>query len=575
MNIFINKSSNYLLKIIESYNSFFLQYSYKTFIIILLLLAANLSEIVGLTALLIFSINIFSIDHDKSNKITEVYDTVTSSLNLEPNLASILIFFTICIFGRALISFIAFYYSSAQAVEITYQMRKKLLNLYLNSTFGFLLKNPIGSMTYAMDFESERTGIVYEKICRLTNLLIQAILYSFLSLLASWKLTLFIILFAATSYYLINKFNNLIFKLGSITNETRKSFIKNMNNYFGSIKVFKSSGNENIIFTNLHQLMLVLLKSVKKYWLAESFLTSIQEPLLFIFLIFSVFFGIFILNEPVTSLIFIALAFFRISTRLFGFYSSTRSIVSFLPALNSLSKTLNLAKKEQEKGNEGLKSFNLNKNLIFKKINFKYKKNTIFKNASFTIFSNKINFIFGRSGIGKTTILDLLVGLQKVESGSIKIGNLDLNSINLNLYRRNIGYVTQDPLLFNDSILNNLTLSKQIDKNTIIKSLKISCCDSFVKNDNDLKKIVGTSGSKLSGGQRQKIAIARALIKSPKILILDEATSEINKEDENKIFKNLKKIGKKITFVVISHDHRLKKYADLCYKVSNQKVYKI
>ena len=77
-----------------------------------------------------------------------------------------------------------------------------------------------------------------------------------------------------------------------------------------------------------------------------------------------------------------------------------------------------------------------------------------------------------RREIVKTTILDLLVGLQKVESGSIKIGNLDLNSINLNLYRRNIGYVTQDPLLFNDSILNNLTLSKQIDKNTITAWLK-------------------------------------------------------------------------------------------------------
>ena len=232
MNIFVNKSSNYLLKIIESYNSFYSKYSYKTFIVILLLLAANFSEIVGLSALLIFSINIFSLEHDKSNKITEVYDTVINSLNLEPNITSILIFFTICIFGRALISFIAFYYSSAQAVEITYEMRKKLLNFYLNSKYSFLLKNSIGSMTYAMDFESERSGIIYEKICRLSNLLVQSILYSLLSLLASWKLTLFIIIFAITSYYLINQFNNLIFKLGSITNETRKSFFKDMSNYY-------------------------------------------------------------------------------------------------------------------------------------------------------------------------------------------------------------------------------------------------------------------------------------------------------------------------------------------------------
>ena len=209
-------------------------------------------------------------------------------------------------------------------------------------------------------------------------------------------------------------------------------------------------------------------------------------------------------------------------------------------------------------------------------ITFHYKNNTIFRNLSVNLNLKQITVIKGTSGIGKTTFVDLISGLYKPNKGLIKLNNENLQNIDLFNWRQQIGYVSQDPALFDDTILNNLTLMKNYNKEKLKETLKITMCNHFVnKSHKKLNTIIGNRGSKISGGQRQRLAIARALMQKPTLLILDEATSELNPSLENKILSNIIKYQNSMGIIIISHNAKIKKVADQCLEIVNKKIIRI
>jgi len=225
--------------------------------------------------------------------------------------------------------------------------------------------------------------------------------------------------------------------------------------------------------------------------------------------------------------------------------------------------------------------------IIFKNVEFKYPSN---KNKNIL---NKINLIFesgkkiaivGESGSGKSTIVNLIERLYEVDSGEILIDNIDIKKYDIHYLRALIGYVQQEPILFNKSIKENIIFGREkLLKNKNIDDLIKKVCDDsdsteFIeKLPGKLNYLVGVKGNKLSGGQKQRIAIARALLLSPKILILDEATSALDKKSEKEVQIALDKIyqNKNITIIIIAHHSSAINYSDIIYKIQNGKGIKI
>jgi len=565
---------NFIIETYKVYKKFFFNRSFFSILIISLLFISSLAEVIGVSALLLFLMNFFSPDLIQSSLLNSVFDNIFIFLGFDPTLNIILSFFSFFIFLKAFLLFFALYLSSSYAASIAYDIRIKLLQGLLNVKYDFILNQPLGSIITSLDFDSEKLAITYEKICRSLNLLIQALTYTLLAMLVSPELSSLILIFAVLCYFFFSRLNNLMYILSHNILVFRRLYVKNLSKFFHSIKVFKVMGNENFVFNKLNKNFFTIYKNLKKYWFVESIILSIQEPVIFIFLILTMFVGLEFFSVPIGNMLIIYVAFFRISTRMVGYYNSTRSIVTFLPSVKVIEKLSYLLNKNKE-DNKGLKSFNLNNIIFFKNIDFKYKKNVIFNNANFNILPNKVNFIYGKSGIGKTTLLDLLISLREPDSGQIIIGKTLLENINKNLYKKSFGYVTQDPYLFDDTILNNICLNKRLQTDYLFKLVRLFCCNTFIKSNKDLNKPIGTSGAKLSGGQKQKLAILRAVINKPRILILDEATSELSANEESKIFKNLKKLKSNITIILISHNMNLKKYADRSLLISNNKVKKV
>jgi subfamily B ATP-binding cassette protein MsbA len=198
---------------------------------------------------------------------------------------------------------------------------------------------------------------------------------------------------------------------------------------------------------------------------------------------------------------------------------------------------------------------NFNGEIAFNNVHFRYTEKTIIEDISFTIPKGKTIALVGPSGVGKSTIADLVARFYDVSGGSITIDGQDIRDLTMESLRSHMSFVTQDTILFNDSIFNNIALGKpDATREDVIAAAKVANAHDFIMQCEDgYDTNIADRGLRLSGGQRQRISIARAVFKDPAILILDEATSSLDTESERLVQDALKKLMEGRTTLVIAH----------------------
>ena len=203
-------------------------------------------------------------------------------------------------------------------------------------------------------------------------------------------------------------------------------------------------------------------------------------------------------------------------------------------------------------------------NIAINNISFKYEDQLVLKNFNLSVPKGKTVALVGQSGSGKSTIANLITRFYDVNDGTINIDGIDIKNLKTSSLRSMLGVVSQDSILFNDTISNNLKIGKQDATNEeVIEALKIANAWEFVKDlPNGIDSNVGDSGNKLSGGQKQRLSIARAVLKNPPIMILDEATSALDTESERLVQSALENMMRNRTSIVIAHRLSTIKNAD-------------
>ena len=211
----------------------------------------------------------------------------------------------------------------------------------------------------------------------------------------------------------------------------------------------------------------------------------------------------------------------------------------------------------------------INGNIEFKNVSYGYNKKTVINNLSFKIKSNSSVALVGESGSGKSTIIKLIIGLIKYNKGNILIDGNELSEINLNSLYDNVTYVSQEAPIFDGTLKENLVFDKKINNKEIIKVLKLVSLDKFYnKLENGLDTELGEKGIRMSGGERQRVALARLFFDDSKIIILDEATSALDNINEKSVMKNILKQLKNKTLIIIAHRLETIKDVDTIYVLS-------
>jgi ATP-binding cassette, subfamily B, bacterial MsbA len=203
-------------------------------------------------------------------------------------------------------------------------------------------------------------------------------------------------------------------------------------------------------------------------------------------------------------------------------------------------------------------------NITFNNVSFSYEEGqNVLRNINFELEKGKTIALVGSSGGGKSTLADLLPRFFDADSGQIKIDGKDIKYVTQSSLRGLMGIVTQDPVLFNDSIYNNITFGKEVKKESVYEAAKIANAHQFIEEQSDgYETIIGDRGVKLSGGQRQRISIARAILQNPPILILDEATSALDTESEKLVQDAIMHLMQDRTSLVIAHRLSTIQHAD-------------
>ena len=374
----------------------------------------------------------------------------------------------------------------------------------------------------------------------------------------SWQLSIFVILFIPISGFLISIIGKRLKKQSLKAQKESGQLISTVEETLSGMKVVKSYNAEPTFSERFSNSADKILKLLNKIGLKNNLAAPLSEFLGIITIALLLWYGgrlvlIEKIIEGTTFIGFMGLAY-GILTPAKAISKASYKVKNGIAAADRVFEILKSEDLVQDKKNaKDLVEFS--NSIEFKNISFKYDQNFVLKEFSMKVNKGETIALVGQSGSGKSTIASLLTRFYDVSSGSIEIDNKNIKYITKKSLRSKIALVTQESILFNDSIKNNLKIgNKNATDNQIIEALKVANAWEFVKKmpENIYSKI-GDSGNSLSGGQKQRLNIARAVLKDSPILILDEATSALDSESEKLVQEALENIMKSRTSILIAH----------------------
>lgn len=374
----------------------------------------------------------------------------------------------------------------------------------------------------------------------------------------SLKLTLFVFIFIPVSGFLISKIGKSLKKTSNTVMEENGKLLSSVEETLTGLRIIKSFTAEKVFSTKYEDANKRLFRYSTRLNNRQNLASPLSELLGIVVIAVLLVYGGYLVFEDKSMeaeffLGYILLAYNiltpakDISKASYTYKRGTASAERIVQVLETESVIQNR--------HDAIEKHTFESGITFENITFAYQKENVLQDFSLNIPKGKTIALVGQSGSGKSTIANLLTRFYDVQEGGIKVDGIDVRDYKLESIRGLMGLVTQDSILFNDSVRNNVTLGKKgASEEEIIDALKIANAYEFVKDlPEGLDTNIGDGGGKLSGGQKQRLSIARAVLKNPPIMILDEATSALDTESERLVQQALENMMQNRTSVVIAH----------------------
>lgn len=549
----------------------------KILFLLMLMILGAVSELFGISLILLI-INIFLGNNFYKNE--NIFNAWLFNLVEKINFENLLIFIFIFFSVKILIQLIVVWKENLFLKNLKEKISIKLFNNLINSSPNIIFTK--NSSEYLRNFTEEIANVIwfYRGVLTISLELIMFMSFALLLILFQPFISFIVIMFfsiIALSYFFLVKDN--LSKWSHVSLSNRKKKIQFVNETFSSIKSIKIFGIENYFINRFNIRTLSETQISFKVSMLNSVSRFILEYILII-VILSILFTLYFQNVPYLKIINILALFSLAAVRiipiinriLISLQGLRYGVISFKKIFEQLNQPVFQNKKLNE-------NFPFNKKINIKIKNFYYeKKKLLFKNVHFKINKFSKIGIIGESGSGKSTLIDIICGFTTNKNINVKVDEKNILT-NLQSWHKKIGYIPQDIIILNQSLRENilfgLNSSKYSDKKILDVIEQVNLTNFLKKLPNKLSHIIYQDGKNISGGEKQRIAIARALLRDPDLILLDEATSGLDRITESKILDTIKRLKK--TIIIVSHRLNSLKHSDKVYIIKNNaiKLYKI
>jgi len=532
------------------------------------LVFAGFAEAIGLASLLpIFSLlgsGEISPDSTMNRAVLQAF----SAIGLAPDLAILFICVIVAFTLKAILVLLAMRYVGNAVAEVTTERRASLIDNILQAKWSYFTRQPVGRIANAISLEAQRCGDAYLIVAQVLATCIQMTVYLTIAVFVSWKLAVACIVVGLIIAGSLWTFVKMARKAGKRQYKRARELVTHLTDALISIKPLKAMARHDQFAALFNQKIADVRIALRREVVSKQLLKHVPEPILVLVLASGFYLLVEVFGQPVSEVLVMAILLERTVSRIRKMQRRIQDAVVVEAAYWNVHHMIEESTRHREIG-DGRRNPTLVRGCSLQTVSFAFGDNRVLDDVSLDIPANHLTLVIGHSGTGKTTLTDLLLGLYQPESGEVLVDGVPLREIDLEAWRGMIGYVPQDLILFHDTILANITLrDKALTPEMAEAALKAAGAWDFVsKLPEGMDTVVGERGATLSGGQRQRIAIARGLVHSPKLLILDEVTSALDKNSERAICENIKEISNSVTVLAISHRPAWINIADTVYEL--------
>lgn len=506
------------------------------------------------------------------SNVQKYFDNFFNFFGIKKELSIVLALITGIFVLKGVVKFADGYYRASLLKTLIIKIRTEIVRKYSKATFDFYTNSSNGYWNNILILESKKMVAAFTVFARVLANIASSIIFLILSFFINAEMT--IAGFVAGSLFFL-----LMTRIRKITQIQSKTLIKHhtrlqefLTQIIHNFKYLKATNRFEKLLIQTTKSTTLVADTQKNLTLFRSLSESLSEPFIVIILSTLIYYQTIYISKSLSEILVSLFLLNKVIKYIMTFQNSWQVFLSMIGSIEETIKGLDeLSNNKENLTGTTIRDFD-NK-IQLKNVSHQYGDIKALDKINIEICKNTTVAFVGHSGSGKSTIVNIISGLLSPTSGKVLIDENDLSQLNLSSVRDLIGYVTQESVIFQDSIVNNITCWDNKNNDQLENSIKMANAEEFISKLKDgTDTLLGDNGINLSGGQRQRISIARELYKQPKLLILDEATSALDSKSEEMVRKSIDSIKGQLTVLVVAHRISTVKNADCIYVLENGKI---
>jgi subfamily B ATP-binding cassette protein MsbA len=508
-----------------------------------------------------------------------LYDLL-SWMGIAESMVGILLFIGFAFLGKGLLKFSEGGYRGYLRAQLLRELKSRLFDAYSEMDYRYYLEQNTGHLINVINQQANRFLNSFNSFVAFLSKTITAVSYFAIAFALTWKFALMAVGVGVIVLVIFQRLNRYVRDLSRKTSQEMGRLNKLLIQALQAFKYISSTAQMSHLRSNVMNSIHRLTGYSFRQQAAGAFTGSLKEPLSVFFIIGIIVVQVTVMNQPIAPIFVSILLFHRGMQAVMSVQSQWQGTMDVIGSVEMVDKEYqNVVRNQEETGSRQLSS--LDDRIQFDDVSFAYdeEEGPVLKEISAEIPANTTVAFVGESGAGKSTLIDLLTLLLKPQRGAVRIDGVPGSAIDLPSWRSQIGYVSQETVIFDDTIANNISLwtgdysTDASLRDRIQDAARRAYAHSFIKALPDgYQTVVGDRGVRLSGGQRQRLFIARELFKRPNLLILDEATSALDTESERYIQQSIDALKGSMTVVIIAHRLSTIKNVDHIYVMEDGRI---